>query len=140
MGAWGFGPFDNDTAADWSWLVTDAGSDGEALDVIETALRRVSGSSRDDYLGVDAAMEAIAAAALVAAAMSGDRGDLPDEIAEWVLGNHTRIPARIAPLAKRALDRIEGRNSEFAELCAESRDEEHWRRSLRSIAQRLAVA
>lgn len=64
MGTWGTGPFDNDTAADWCGDLNEA-APARRPAMIEQALTAVV--EEEDYLDSDFAVEAIAAAAIVAA-------------------------------------------------------------------------
>ncbi|WP_234104849.1 DUF4259 domain-containing protein, partial [Streptomyces venezuelae] len=69
MGTWDIGPFDNDTAADFSYRVDEAPAEKKA-EVLRTAFREVI-ETGDEYLDADLADEAIASAALLAAQCPG---------------------------------------------------------------------
>ncbi|MFF3088191.1 DUF4259 domain-containing protein [Streptomyces nojiriensis] len=64
MGTWDIGPFGNDTGADFSGDLDEA-PEGEREGLIRDALLRAVGTR--DLLDQDIAVEAVAAAALVAA-------------------------------------------------------------------------
>ncbi len=119
MGAWGIGPFDNDEAADFSGDFDDASQVGR-LELIRDALQNAV--SVGDYLDMDVANSAIAAAAIVASQLpGGERVNLaygPKSLA--VEG--TPVLAEFAPLAVQALDRVVGDDSEWCELWDESGD------------------
>ena len=97
MGTWDKGPFDNDTAADWSGEFGEA-SDQARVEMLEEALRAAADEA--DYLDADTAYEAIAAAAVVAAKLPGG----PAVDAELVLD--VELPPDLPDLALRALERI----------------------------------
>lgn len=69
MGTWDVGPFDNDTAADWCGDLDEAAPEQRAA-VNRDALSRVA-EHGDEYLDSDDAVEAIAAAAIVASQFPG---------------------------------------------------------------------
>jgi len=97
VGTWDKGPFDNDTAADWSGEFGEA-SDQARVEMLEEALRAAADEA--DYLDADTAYEAIAAAAVVAAKLPGG----PAVDAELVLD--VELPPDLPDLALRALERI----------------------------------
>ncbi len=77
--AWGIASFENDRATDWFLLVEEAVEPGE---VIASALDTALGDA--DYLGLDAACEAIAAAELSASCAGRAPDRLPDDVRRWV--------------------------------------------------------
>lgn len=74
MGTWDVGPFDNDTAADFSGSLDEA-AEGERETLIRAAL--ACAADTPGYLDQDIAAEAIAAAALVAAQRPGESPSPP---------------------------------------------------------------
>ena len=119
MGTWDVGPFDNDTAADWCGDLDDA-APAERVQIIRGALSAVADRG-GEYLDQDLACEAIAAAAIVAAATpGGTRIDTPYAPDFLVEGGAVAVPADMGPLALRALDRIVGDDSEWRALWEES--------------------
>ena len=96
MGTWDTGPFDNDAAAEWGGEFTEA-SEEARLEMLEEALRAAADEA--DYLEADVACEAIAAAAVVAARLSGPAVD-PDMSLE------VEVPSELPELALRALERV----------------------------------
>ena len=132
MGTWDIGPFDNDTAADFSSTVDEAPSEKRA-EVLRAAFHEVT-STGDDYLDSDEAVEAIAAAALVAAQCPG--GD-PVTTAYGPKEPLPELPAELRPLAVAALDRILTPESELLELWEES-DGEEWKAGVRKLRAVLA--
>ncbi|WP_131737093.1 DUF4259 domain-containing protein [Actinomadura roseirufa] len=114
MGTWDTGPFDNDTAADFSGQL-DALDEDERPAAIRGAFQDVLAET--DYLDYYEATIAVAAAALVAAQCPG--GKPTDE----VYGPDGSIPplsTDLRPLAVRALDRITAEDSELHELWEET--------------------
>ena len=115
MGTWEVGPFDNDTAADWCAHL-DRTAPAQRVQFIRQALTAVVEES-DDYLDSDLAVEAIAAAAIVASQLPGGATIDSPYAPEFLLeGGTVEVPDDIPPLALRALDRVVGDNSEWREL------------------------
>ncbi|MFE3069924.1 DUF4259 domain-containing protein [Streptomyces sp. NPDC059247] len=131
MGTWDIGPFDNDTAADFSYRVDEAPEEQRA-EVLRTAFREVVETS-GDYLDSDLAVIAIASAALLAAQCPGGtpvtsygpKKPLPP------------LPEDLRPLAVAALDLALGKDSELLELWEES-DGEAWKASVLELRGVLA--
>lgn len=133
MGTWDIGPFDNDTAADFSYRVDEAEA-GRKADVLRGAFREVNGTG-DDYLDADLSVEAVAAAALVAAQCPGG---------EPVTSYGPKDPLGVLPVELRAeavaaLDRVVAEPSELLELWEES-DGEEWKAGIRKLRAVLADA
>jgi hypothetical protein len=82
LDAWGIASFENDRANDWFLLVEEAVEPG---DVIASALDIALGDA--DYLGLDTASEAIAAAELSASSAGHPPDRLPDSVRRWVDGH-----------------------------------------------------
>ncbi|WP_433516293.1 DUF4259 domain-containing protein [Nonomuraea sp. CA-143628] len=117
MGTWDVGPFDNDSAADWCGDLHDAAPEQRPA-LVRKALKVVVGRTR--YLDSDEAVEAIAAAAIVASQRSGmpiTSPYAPDFLLE---GGRVEINDELVALAVRALDRLMGEDSEWLELWEES--------------------
>ncbi|GGN31409.1 hypothetical protein FHR83_004472 [Actinoplanes campanulatus] len=114
MGAWGIGPFDNDNAADWSGDLHEA-APGERAALIRRTLEEVL--HEGEYLQVDTGDEAVAAAAVIASLLPGGTAlttaYAPDFLIE---GGTLDLPDDLPALALRALDRVAGDDSEWAEL------------------------
>jgi hypothetical protein len=134
MGAWSHEPFGNDSAADWSYGLADC----QDTAYIETALDAVLGD--EDYLDADAAVEAVAAAEVIAKMLGkGTQADAYTESADiWVAAMSTPPSAALRAKAVRALDRITAGESELAELWADSEDDAAWLESMATL--RAAVA
>ncbi|MFF3015606.1 DUF4259 domain-containing protein [Streptomyces sp. NPDC057939] len=132
MGTWDVGPFDNDTAADFSSSLdetVEAGRPGLMRDALVHVL------DADDPLDQHLAVEAVAAVALVAAQCPGGRPvtspygpDLPVPA----------LPADLREMALRVLDRVEAEPSELRALWAETDKYPHWLRNLQLLRRVLA--
>ncbi|MFE6227653.1 DUF4259 domain-containing protein [Streptomyces sp. NPDC057854] len=134
MGTWDIGPFDNDTAADFSYRVDDA-ADGRKADVLLAAFREVTGTG-EEYLDADLGAEAVASAALVAAQCPGGEPVTTSYAPKEPLGE---LPAALRAEAVAALDRVLAEPSELLELWEES-DGEEWKAGVRRLRDVLAGA
>ncbi|XUM00439.1 DUF4259 domain-containing protein [Streptomyces venezuelae ATCC 10712] len=134
MGTWDIGPFDNDTAADFSYRVDEAPEEQRA-EVLRAAFREVTGTG-EEYLDADFAVEAIASAALVAAQCPGGT---PVTTSYGPKKPLPALPADLRPTAVEALDRILVEPSELLELWEES-DGEEWKAGVRKLRTVLAGA
>jgi hypothetical protein len=135
MGAWGTGPFENDGAMDWVWLLDDA-SDLEPL----TEVFDEVGSS-DEYVEVDAGQCVVAGAAILLAVLDGRPEDLPESAQPWA-GRLTTQPAtNEIDLAVAALQRVRGGESEIAELWADANPEDNtaWLATVQRLEDRLTA-
>ncbi|MBF6331144.1 DUF4259 domain-containing protein [Nocardia transvalensis] len=123
MGTWDTGPFDNDTAADWSYELQDA-DPAERPGVIRHAL--TAAAEETGYLDSATACEAIAAAAIVASTVPGGQpitsAYAPDFLIE---GGTVELASDIAPLAVRALDNVLGEHSEWRDLWLDTDADTH---------------
>ncbi|MFB7515349.1 DUF4259 domain-containing protein [Streptomyces sp. NPDC056144] len=135
MGTWDIGPFDNDTAADFSWRVDEAPIEQRA-EVLRAAFQEVTGTGDADYLDSDYAAQAVAAAALVAAQCPGGEALATSYGPKQPL---PELPADLRPLAVAALDRTLGPESELLELWEESGDDT-WVTGIRTLRAVLAGA
>jgi hypothetical protein len=130
MGTWDVGPFDNDTAADWCGDLDDAAPEQRAA-LIREVLSRVAGHG-DEYLDSNDAVEAIAAAAIVASQLPGgtaiDTPYAPDFLLE---GGTVEVAGDVPAIAVQALDRIVGDDSEWRELWQDA--EESYPQALASV-------
>ncbi|MFB8239145.1 DUF4259 domain-containing protein [Kitasatospora purpeofusca] len=136
MGTWDIGHFDNDTAADFC-----AGLDKTAAAEREGVVRRVltlaADTAAEEYLDFDEAVEAVAAAALVASQCPGG------EPVTSAYGPDEPLPVfavDLRPLAVTALDRVVAEESELAELWDEGGDGPAWRRAVQELRDVLAPA
>ncbi|MEU6933643.1 DUF4259 domain-containing protein [Streptomyces sp. NPDC046374] len=132
MGTWDIGPFDNDTAADFSYRVDEA---DDKAGVLLVAFREVT-ENGDDYLDSYFAVQAVASAALVAAQCPGGE---PVTTAYGPKKAIPPLPATLRPLAVAALDRVLGKDSELLELWEES-DGGEWKAGILRLRAVLAGA
>ena len=132
MGTWGLGPFENDTALDWVWELQEGG-----LEVLAGTLRRAAESDPNEYLEAPDGDEAVAAAAVVAAARAGDEIAVPDEVAAWLAEHRGGIDDTFADAARSALDRVVAPNSELRELFEEA-GEADWISRVTALRAQLA--
>lgn len=109
MGAWGTGPYENDDAADLLLELAAMPRDRRP-DRVRAALT-VSGG----YLDIREADQAVGAAALVAAA-SGMPTDGPQHAMELIQSGAIPGSSRFRELARTALARVEGAESEWRDL------------------------
>ena len=102
MGAWGTGPFDNDDAGDWVYELEQAGDLGFVRETLTTA------AEAGDYLEMPDGNNAVAAAAVVAAALDQSHDGLPEDVVAWLSATGEPATAPDARLGVRALDRVTG--------------------------------
>lgn len=126
---WGHTSFDNDSALDWLGDLADGGPSlvGEALDA----------ALGSDYLEVDEASAALAAAELVAAALGKGDQRLSEGAAEWLAEHRTAVRGVGAERARKAVQRVY-EDSELRELWDENGDETEWHADVRELLERLA--
>ncbi|MEV6810792.1 DUF4259 domain-containing protein [Micromonospora sp. NPDC051296] len=118
MGTWDVGPFDSDRAADWCGDLDDAAA-AQRPALVEAALTAVL--AEPDYLESDLAVEAIAAAAIIAAHRPGGPVIESPYAPNFLLkGERMALDHRLDGLALRALDRVVADNSEWRELWEET--------------------
>ena len=136
MGAWGTGNFENDDAGDWIWELEKS----KDKTLIRETLSRVA---NDDYPESPACSEALAAAEVVLAGLSGNDSGLPDEARQWlakkvgwIIKRSRRFDAMDARLASSAVEQVLAK-SELAELWEETEDGDPWRTAQKQLAQRL---
>jgi hypothetical protein len=127
MGAWGLLFNENDDAADWLADFEDA-PDWATVD----AALRVADA---DFLEAPDAAMALAAAEVVAAALSKPSPHLEAAIAEWAAGQSDAAEHRREP-AKQALVRVRD-ESELQELWEESDEFADWIKSVDETLSRL---
>ncbi len=132
MGAWGWGPFENDDASDWVYELEEAEGPAVLLDAFEAVA-----DDKDDYVDADVAARAIAAAEVVAALLGRPGDDLPEEAEAWV-DDHLDddVEPELVSEAVRAVRRVKS-NSELQELWEDSDDADDWKKSLDDLVKRL---
>nr|WP_053914190.1 DUF4259 domain-containing protein [Streptomyces sp. TP-A0875] len=125
MGTWDVGPFDNDTAADFSYTLDEAAADARAGIILGTLTHVIDTAG---YLEAPESEEAVAAAALVAA-------QCPEgEPTDPVYGPEEPLPdlTGVRDLALQALDRVMTEPSELMDLWDESNGGP-WRTHIRNL-------
>ncbi|WP_033337389.1 DUF4259 domain-containing protein [Catenuloplanes japonicus] len=125
MGTWDTGPFDNDGAGDWLADLRHA-SAADRPGLLLDALRNVT--DEPEYVEVDTAQAALAAAAVLA-------GEVPDFLADSPL----TLPAGTDALAVRALDRIMGPDSEWHELWSDDSSDPDDAKAAFAVVQALRL-
>jgi hypothetical protein len=122
VGAWGSGPFENDSARDWLWDLQEA-TDAQP---VHRALAAPWQEGIHELLAPEAEEQAIAAAAVVGAAHSGIDAHLPAEAREWLANHSTVLTGEL--LRKQALSTLERlrASSEVGELWRESNTGADW--------------
>ncbi len=130
---WGLATFENDRANDWFLLVEEAVDPGE---VIASTLDTALGDA--DYLGLDAACEAIAAAELSASCAGYAPERLPDDVRRWVDGHPHRPHDSEIDQAILAVQRVRA-ESELRELWDEDEGgrADRWLREVDELMARL---
>lgn len=131
-GAWGYGSFDNDDAADWMYELQAPNAS-----VVTSALERVS--SRKGYVEAPDCSVALAAAEVVAAALGRPHEDFPDSLRGWVRVKDSAPFQAAVPMAQSALKVcLSPSNSELRQLWSDSRESEReWLIGVRSLEERL---
>ncbi|MFC8044224.1 DUF4259 domain-containing protein [Nocardia sp. NPDC057353] len=137
MGAWDYGPFDNDHAADWCARLHHA-EPGARQAVLRGALTEAADTT--GYLDNDEAGAAVAAAAVVASTLPGGTPVTsaygPTFLTE---GGSLDIGDGTPELAVRALERVLGADSEWVELWAEGGGDTAQHPAFVSVHELLAV-
>lgn len=131
MGTWGTGPFENDSAADFSNHLDDLDAESR-IAVIHEKLS--AAASENGYLETDSAASAVAAAAVVVAQLPGGK---PVSAAYGPELRIPPIPLELRALAIKALDRVVAEDSELADLWADSADARQWRERIAEIRRPL---
>lgn len=134
MSRWDWGPFDNDTAADFANDLDDA-PESERIGMIYDALMEVG--RNDGYVNGSDAEVALAAVALVARNLSGG-----EEFQSEIYGPVNRIPSvpgNLIPLAVEVVDcLLNGENDLKVDLNASGKAET-WFTSMRRLRAVLAA-
>ena len=132
MGAWGEGPFEADQVVEWTPELMQTGPQA-GLDYIAVALSSVAEFPMDEYLEEDPAVLATAAAALLAASLGVpiERPASGKMLLSWVTWAQPTVSPELIELAKRALQRVLGPESELGELWDEQGDS--WRTSVTQL-------
>jgi len=130
MGTWSHEPFGNDSANDWAYDLEDQSD----LSLVVKAIQAVLDNG-DDYLDSDLAVEAVAAAEVLAKALGrGTQSDAyTEDVDRWVKSLTVRPTPDVLSKANAALARILGPDSELRELWEESDDFDKWHSSVTAL-------
>ncbi len=131
MGAWDATSFGNDTANDWAYDLEQHND----LSYIETTLQQVLDAG-DDYLDSDPAVQAIAAAEVLAWLRGRPTpvDAYTEKIATWIAAHPIQPPAALLQKALAVLDRIQHGSSELPELWE---DDPEWIAAMDDLRTRL---
>ena len=132
MGAWGTGPFSNDTAGDF----LDAMFDGGSVAAIEDAFDHVL-EAGGEYLEAPTAEEAIAAAAIVARLKDGLPLPGEDEIEAWIAREQPAVSPGLIAKARHALQRVITAPSELLELWQDAEEFSDFQAGIDDLLRRL---
>jgi len=128
MGAWSHEPFGNDDANDWAYELEET----EDLSHIEAALDVVLDT--DGYLEAPEASCAIGAVEVIAKLLGkGTQSDAyTEKVDDWIKTVDAKPSRALLDKARRALDRIRGKDSELKDLWHEG-DASEWEASLKAL-------
>jgi hypothetical protein len=129
MGAWGAGSFENDSAGDWADELLHSADATPILEAFSAVIEC------EDYLEVDEASAALAAAEVVAALRQQPSSTLPSPVAAWVRDHADSLSPELPELAVRAVALIKN-NSELKELWDEG-DTSQWLGAVEDLEHRL---
>jgi len=133
MGKWGYKPFENDTAADFSGDLDEA-PESERLELLRAGLSAVAQS--DGHVDAGRAEVAIAAAAVVARDLPGG-----EQFQSAVCGPTQSIPhvsSDFVTLAARAVDRLLEGDNDLSDDWSGEVEGERWNGSLRRLGRVLS--
>ena len=131
MGEWGAASFENDAASDWFLLVEEAVDPGV---VIASALDGAVGES--EYLGLDQACEALAAAELSASCAGHASARLPDNVRYWVDTHPHQPHDSEIDQAVQAVQRVR-EESELRDYWERGVDRDKWLGEVDDLTRRL---
>ncbi|MGH1540421.1 MAG: DUF4259 domain-containing protein [Arenicella sp.] len=125
MGAWSEENFGNDDACDWVWVLEKS----KGVDILLSPLKVIL--ANNEYLESPECCEALAAAEVIASAITGDDSRIPEEAQKWLakkqgfFGKKPQIKKEHALIAKQAIEKILD-NSELKELWEETEEYSKW--------------
>jgi len=131
MGAWDFGPFDNDDASDWLYELEES-SDTSIIAATFDVIFHIG----DEYLEATDCSNALAAAEILAALLGHPLAKLPDNALAWIEAHSGLDGSALVPTAQAVIQRIRT-NSELKELWDESEDAAKWYATLDDVSSRL---
>lgn len=132
-GAWDVGPFDNDDALDFVYELADSKSYRMVWSAFGPCMR-----AKDSYLDSWDGSRAVAAAALVAANLSGDTSAVPEEIRDWISAKSWAADVKLVGTAEVCMKTVtNAETSELAELWADSGLFDDWKATITAIEESL---
>jgi hypothetical protein len=134
MGTWGDSVLENDDAADFLEELKQTSNGWRAV------RRALAEASRSTYVEAAEASHALAAAEIVAAARGNAPPALDKSLATWAQRHPPKDLAALANSSLEAIRRIEGANSELAELWARSSEQTKWTAQLIELIHRIEHA
>ncbi len=136
MGTWSHEPFGNDSAADWAWELEGQTDFSLVAQAIQSVL-----DTGADYLDADVAVEAVAAAEVLAKALGrGTQADAyTEEVDAWLKTVTVKPSPELLAQAQAALARVIAPDSELRELWEESEDFPNWETSIRALQAAMAA-
>ncbi len=132
MDIWGTGPFENEAGAAFADEVVQDGEFAlaEAFDV---AL-----DPETDFLAAEEGHRTLAAAEILAAALDGDTQNIVSaRLRSWVQEADAVDLAPLRDVARDAVGRVVGPESELPDLWAESADADEWLGTVQTLQMRL---
>lgn len=132
MNIWGIGSFENEVGAAFAQEVAQDGAFAlaEAFDV---AL-----DPDTDFLAAEEGHRTLAAAEVLAAALTGETENVTDAgLRAWLEGAHPADLEPLRDLAREALGRVLGPDSELPDLWADEQDAEAWREDVERLRAAL---
>ena len=135
MGAWGNGPFENDTALDL-WVSLRRSGDTTLLSrVLHDALAR-----QDDYFDVVDAEAVIAAAELIVAAFGQKGRSVPSDAVAWAMERQRELDVEVLTLARLAVHRVIASAPQLMESWFSRVSAEKWLAMVEDLGGRLERA
>lgn len=134
----GAGVFDNDDAADWSFEFGNADR-ATGLRLITDVLCVAAQADAAAYLDVSDGACAVAAAEVVAwiNGQPVDESAYSESVRQWITRTRPGADAALADLARRAVDRVAGQNSELSQLWGKSGSASGWHSAVAVLQARL---
>lgn len=142
MGAWGKGNFENDSALDWVYELTETDNLSLVVSTIKQVVQSQKPSiikkvfkTKPSVIEEPIGSETLAAAEVVAAINGNPCADFPEELGNWV-HQHQALEKNLNELAREAINLVK-RNSELRELWEESDEYSEWIKVLEGLENRL---
>src|SRR5437763_14066257 len=101
MGTWATGSFQNDAALDWIDELIETNNINLLRDTLEAVLEE------DDYIELDLASAAVAAAEVITVYLNPSHSLLSEELSSWIKQHHFSIGKDLKRRALKALERVE---------------------------------